>query len=155
MDQTDRQNAGSATLFRRLCMIPMGLALLSGCGGGGGGSGIQSPPVTHDAARVGTPYSPLIWITDSDEFNAQKGLSVIQSSAAYKRGFSGREIRTAIIDSGVDSTHAEFDHPDGGHACLQAETGMVIVRGWLIRTGMAPMLPVLLALSVMIMASMG
>ena len=83
MDQTDRQNAGSATLFRRLCMIPMGLALLSGCGGGGGGSGIQSPPVTHDAARVGTPHSPLIWITDSDEFNAQKGLSVIQSSAAY------------------------------------------------------------------------
>ena len=115
MDQTDRQNAGSATLFRRFCMIPMGLALLSGCGGGGGGGGgIQSPPVTHDAARVGTPHSPLIWITDSNEFNAQKGLSAIQSSAAYIRGFSGREIRTAIIDSGVDSTHAEFDHPDGG-----------------------------------------
>ena len=80
--------------------------MLAGCCGGGGGGGASL--VTYDANRLGSPHSPLIWITDSEEFNAQKGLGVVQASAAYSRGFSGRDIRIAIVDSGIDSTHEEF-----------------------------------------------
>ena len=82
---------------------------LAACGGGGGGSGsTKTGPVTYDSRPTGTPLSPLIWVTESAEYEAQKGLADIQVSAAYKRGFSGRDIKVGIVDSGINNSHAEF-----------------------------------------------
>ena len=106
--------------------------MLAGCGGGGGGGGASL--VTYDANRLGSPHSPLIWVTDSEEFNAQKGLGVVQASAAYSRGFSGRDIRTAIVDSGIDSTHQEF-----GLRFLQERTGIAKAKASLTPMAMAHM----------------
>ena len=67
------------------------LFFLSACiGGGGGGRG---------QARYGGT---------SSEFAAQSGLSQVSASGAFGAGYSGRNIRVGVADSGVDGQHSEF-----------------------------------------------
>ncbi len=120
MNHCDKRFAGCVSthrIFHPLWCIPPHLILffgvlsvLTACGGGGGGGGGDVTPITHNARSFGEPISPLIWITDSAEFKAQKGLASVHASAAYSRGFSGRDVRTAIVDTGVDATHSEFNN---------------------------------------------
>jgi len=93
---------------------------LVACGGGGGGAQ-KAVPVTYDGRPTGTPLSPLIWVTNSDEYEAQKGLADIQVNAAYLRGFSGRDIKAGVVDSGVDGDHSEFGSRLSGGGDWQSE----------------------------------
>ena len=65
---------------------------LSGCiGGGGGGGGGQ---VQFSGA--------------GSEYAAQPGLQQVSASAAFGAGYSGRNIRVRVVDSGIDGRHSEF-----------------------------------------------
>ena len=63
-------------------------ACISGGGGGGGGG-----------ANFGNAAS---------EYAAQSGLGYVAASAALDAGYSGRDIRIGIADSGIDGQHSEF-----------------------------------------------
>lgn len=65
---------------------------LTGCGGGGGGSAVVKP----------TPAS-----FETTEYNAQYGLGKIKASEIYSDGYSGADVKVAVLDTGVD-----LDHPD-------------------------------------------
>ncbi len=67
------------------------LFFFTACIGGGGGGGGQ---VQYGGA--------------SSEFAAQSGLSYVAASAAIGAGYSGRNIRVGVVDSGVDGRHSEF-----------------------------------------------
>ena len=62
---------------------------LSGCIGGGGGGQVQF-------SGAGSEYA------------AQPGLQQVSASAAFGAGYSGRNIRVRVVDSGIDGRHSEF-----------------------------------------------
>lgn len=64
---------------------------LSACIGGGGGGGGQ--------AQFGGAGS---------EYAAQPGLQQVSAAAALGAGYSGRNIRIGVVDSGIDGRHSEF-----------------------------------------------
>ena len=88
--------------------------LLAGCGGGGGGGGggstggnartvsvpdpIRTTPVLQPGSRpVGTA-----------EGSANHGIAQIGADSAYAAGATGRNVKVAIIDSGISLDHPEF-----------------------------------------------
>jgi len=42
------------------------------------------------------------------EYAAQPGLQQVSASAAFGAGYSGRNIRVGVVDSGIDGRHSEF-----------------------------------------------
>ena len=44
-----------------------------------------------------------------DEFNYQSMLGSINALSLNDYGYSGEGVRVAVVDSGIDSTHPEFD----------------------------------------------
>ena len=68
------------------------LFFFTACIGGGGGGG-----------RGQVQYGGA-----SSEFAAQSGLSQVAASVALGAGYSGRNIRVGVADSGVDGRHSEF-----------------------------------------------
>lgn len=46
---------------------------------------------------------------ETPEYNASWGLRAINAAEAYARGFTGKNVLVAVIDSGLDVTHPEFD----------------------------------------------
>ncbi|MGR6328820.1 S8 family peptidase [Sphingomonas sp. XXL09] len=100
-----------------------GTALLSACGGGGGG-GVNSTP-TPPSVSIPTPApspipaptptpapapapTPTATNYDTSEYRATVGAVSMNALAAYNRGATGLGINLAIIDSGIDTTSAEF-----------------------------------------------
>jgi len=120
---------GYGHIVHVICGVILGCSFgLTGCGGGGGGGAGTGTkvPVTYDSQPTGTPLSPLIWVTGSDEYEAQSGLADIQVNAAYLRGFSGRDINAGIVDSGIDGTHSEFENRLAGGGDWQADSDGLI-----------------------------
>ena len=97
-----------------------GMATLAACGGGGGG-GVASTP-TPTATPTPTPTStptptptptPVTTPTpgvayDTTEYRATVGAVSMNALAAYNAGATGAGVTVGIIDSGIDTTSAEF-----------------------------------------------
>jgi subtilisin family serine protease len=74
-----------------VCFSSLGLAA---CGGGGGGSGtavVTSQPCT------------------SSEDACQVGISIHNASTLNSAGYTGSGVKVAVVDTGIDSSHPEFD----------------------------------------------
>jgi subtilisin family serine protease len=58
---------------------------------------------------VSSAHTPEIrsW-TASDEYKASWFLDKIDAARAYVMGYTGKGILTAVVDSGIDTTHPEF-----------------------------------------------
>jgi subtilisin family serine protease len=89
-----REAVSHASLFGGwwwgLALLP--LAGLGFIGGGGGGDDTTSTTATNIP----------------DEFNAQYTLSIIGAKTAYQRGFTGKGVKVALIDTGMDTDNSEF-----------------------------------------------
>ena len=85
-------------LFKLLFPLSSILFLVS-CGGGGGGSSVVS--------SCGTICSSGGYLT---EYNNQEGLALIGASTANDAGYTGAGVNVAVVDSGIDASHSEFDH---------------------------------------------
>ena len=75
--------------------------LIIGCGGGGGGGG-GSSDLCFD-------ISCISHVTDQAEYLAQDGLNDIDAENANLTTATGAEIHVAVVDSGIDSSHIEFN----------------------------------------------
>ena len=75
------------------------IILLTACGGGGAGGG---------AGGGGVPCSTTICGSFGTEYSAQAGLSSIGASSSNNAGHTGSGIKVAVVDTGIDATHAEF-----------------------------------------------
>ena len=85
-------------------------ACISGGGGGGGGG-----------ANFGNAAS---------EYAAQSGLGYVAASAALDAGYSGRDIRIGIADSGIDGQHSEFvGRVHAGHDWHSNSDGRIDLHG--------------------------
>ena len=73
-------------------------AAAGGGGGGGGGGGISD----------GT-YRNTISGEYGTEYNYQSMLSTINPLSLNDYGYTGAGVKVAVVDSGIDKTHAEFD----------------------------------------------
>ncbi|MDC1067012.1 S8 family serine peptidase [Alphaproteobacteria bacterium] len=78
-------------------LVGVGLA-----GGGGGGGGSSS------GISDGT-YRNTISGDYASEYTAQAGLASVNSLSLNDYGYTGAGIKVAVVDSGIDKTHAEFD----------------------------------------------
>ena len=45
------------------------------------------------------------------EYHTQLGLAAIKAEEAYARGYTGRGVAVAVLDSGIEATHNEFNFP--------------------------------------------
>jgi len=75
-----------------------GLAAAAGGGGGGGGGGISD----------GT-YRDTVSGAYGTEYNYQSMLSSVNPLSLNDYGYTGAGVKVAVVDSGIDKTHAEFD----------------------------------------------
>lgn len=79
------------------------LALAAMAGGGGGGS-------SSSTTCGGGPCAPT---SEADsykttEFDAQAGLAMVKAETMYSYGGAGSDIKVAVFDSGILSSHTEF-----------------------------------------------
>lgn len=93
--------------------------LLAACGGGGGvtSPGTAAPPTTGTPTPTPTPTpaptptptpAPAPTPMASAEDQASRAATSIKAEAAYARGLTGRGVTVAVIDTGVNTTSAEF-----------------------------------------------
>lgn len=77
--------------------------MLTGCGGGGGVNSASSTP----ASSTSTPTAPVINYNDAEY---QRSNAAVDAGAvtAYAAGASGNGITIAFLDSGINSSSAEF-----------------------------------------------
>lgn len=80
------------------------ILLLAGCGGGGGG---PSPTTSNAPPASAAPADPTAAF-DTAEYRLNTGLKQINASAAYAKGFDGTGQTVAVIDTGINTTLAEF-----------------------------------------------
>lgn len=97
------------------------LAALAGCGGGGGGARPQPAPVPPAAvAPTPTPTppppppppaptpTPTPSALDDAEYRRSEASILAHALTAYQAGATGRGVKVAIIDSGIDTSSPEF-----------------------------------------------
>ena len=92
--------------------VTASIIIITGCGGGGGG--------------VGNIPTNVSYISHEEEYQAQYGLNKINTANANLGGSTGENIRIAVIDTGIDANHQEFNQgtilgsdfsgSSGGHA---------------------------------------
>lgn len=70
---------------------------LAACGGGGGGSSLN----------VSSSYTSVACTGSED--TCQAGLSVHNVSSLNAAGYTGDGVKVSVVDTGIDSTHPEFD----------------------------------------------
>ena len=75
--------------------------LLQGCGGGGGGGTVSS--ITNG------DYRNTISGDYMTEYNYQSMLSSVNPLSLNDYGYDGTGIKVAVVDSGIDASHPEFD----------------------------------------------
>ena len=85
------------------------LALLAACGGSDGGGGVASTPTpTPSASPTPTPTPVPSSNFDTAEYRRSGAAVQAQALAAYNAGATGAGVTVGIIDSGVDTSSAEF-----------------------------------------------
>ncbi len=102
-----------------------GAALGAGGGGGddsGGDSGTGDGGSSEPPPIPPPPTGPFV----TEEFSAQEGLALVNASLAYDRNFTGKNIVVAVIDTGLDVDHAEFQGQiaGGGFDFVEGTTTM-------------------------------
>ncbi|MCB1971305.1 MAG: S8 family serine peptidase [Geminicoccaceae bacterium] len=113
-------------LRRRLLLgttLSMGALSLSACGGGGATGG--SSGLTSYGLGLSLLFSPSTF--ETVEYGVSGALAQTNASSAYGVGATGSGMVVAVIDTGIDTTHAELVshvHPDstdiiGGRGALQ------------------------------------
>jgi subtilisin family serine protease len=108
-----------------LLAAPGLVACLAACGGGGGGGGdadmgnvqvgsgstaIKNIPSSQPSASPAPSVTQdeAYWATH-DEFRRSAGLAVINASGAYAQGATGAGVTIGFVDTGILTTHDEFD----------------------------------------------
>ncbi len=90
-----------------------GLAALAAAGGGGGSGGGGAGSGGGSAGSGGGPSDGQYRNTAdgiySTEFNNQSMLRSINALSLNDYGYTGAGIKVGVVDSGIDSTHSEFD----------------------------------------------
>ena len=76
--------------------VTASIIIITGCGGGGGGG-------------VGNIPTNVSYISHEEEYQAQYGLNKINTANANLGGSTGENIRIAVIDTGIDANHQEFN----------------------------------------------
>jgi len=84
----------------QLLLISILSILISGCGGGGG----SSSPVGEDRN-----YRNTISGDYQTEYNYQSMLSEVNPLSLNDYGYDGTSVKVAVVDSGINATHPEFD----------------------------------------------
>lgn len=111
-------------------MVPslvMSIMLLAACGGGGGssggGSGGGSVRTVSSPDPVSIPDQPAARPIDQAESEANYGIARIGADTAYSAGATGRNVRVAVIDSGISLDHPEFAGRIDRSASIDIVTG--------------------------------
>ena len=84
-------------------------------GGGGGGGGGSGGGGTTACSYRGSDYSgcyPAQYaesVYETAEYGNDYGLGDISASSAYSRELTGSDVKVGIFDSGIDTTHSEFN----------------------------------------------
>lgn len=83
---------------------------LSACGGGGGSpnSVSTSPPPPPPPSQPSSPPPPSKPAYDTAEYENTPALAASNAGYAYEKGFTGKGVTIAVIDSGIDKTNPEF-----------------------------------------------
>ena len=76
-----------------VCFSSLGLAA---CGGGGGGGSATTSSYTSNACS-------------GSEDTCQKGISIHNVASLNSAGYTGDGVKVAVVDTGIDATHPEFD----------------------------------------------
>ena len=125
-------SAGGAASMGAATSLAIGLgaaavigAVAMGAGGGGGGGSDSGGGNDGDDEDRRIRYAPPD-ISDytagpfNDEVLDTKGLTTINASAAYSRGFTGQGVTLGVMDTGVLTTHVDLD--DQLLGCYRAES---------------------------------
>ena len=78
-----------------VCFSSLGLAA---CGGGGGGSGGGPATSTYTSTAC-----------SGSEDTCQAGISIHNVASLNSAGYTGDGVKVAVVDTGIDATHPEFD----------------------------------------------
>ncbi len=89
---------------------------IAACGGGGAGGGVNAPGTSAPPVAAPTPTptpapAPAPTPTssaDSAEYKASAAVVSAKAAYAYDRGITGKGVVIAILDSGINTTTAEF-----------------------------------------------
>lgn len=91
--------------------------LVAACGGGGGGGGTTSTPApvpspspiaSPSPSPAPTPSPTPAAVFQTPEYQDSRGARVHNAISAWQQGATGQGVTIAIIDSGIDTTGAEF-----------------------------------------------
>ena len=94
----------------------LALVSLSACGGGGGGVGsTPAPPPPTMASPAPTPPPPVVTPPptpavnyNTTEYQYSNAAVISGAIAAYDKGATGKGVKAAVIDSGVDASHPDL-----------------------------------------------
>lgn len=93
-------------------LLALAVTSLSACGGGSTGTGVKPIPTPTPTPGPGPTPTPTPTPQPTPiEIEAGRSNAAISSKAgeAYARGFTGKDVTIAIIDSGIDTSGTEFD----------------------------------------------
>lgn len=113
MGKCDNGRSKRLTIIKTIAVVTAPI-LLAACGGGGGvnSSGSNGPPhgtPTPTPAPTPTPSpTPTPTAADSAEYRASASAAAMKAAYAYDRGVTGKGVTIAVIDTGIDTSGAEF-----------------------------------------------
>src|SRR5688572_8508258 len=92
----------------QIASIPLACAIaltLAGCGGGGGGSNFRPAPIPPPPAPPPPPpQNPM----DDAEYRASNSATTANALPAYTTGATGRNVKVAVVDTGINPNLPEF-----------------------------------------------
>ena len=80
--------------------------------------------LTTNTTITPTTPPPSVESFRTPEYNTQLGLAAIKADEAYARGYTGRGVAVAVLDSGIEADHPEFNSPGkivGGYDFIDNE----------------------------------
>ena len=133
MSESNRKRAAQAAS----AMMLVTLGACGGAGGSGGGIVTTVPPIvtpsptpTPAPAPAPSPSTAVAPSADTGEYRATVGAVSMNALAAYNQGATGAGINVAVIDTGIDTSSAEFgtrissfSQNVGGGSAVQDQSG--------------------------------